>query len=62
MPERRTLGFGVPGRHLTGWRPPDAIPEMQRRSLFRTQHEGMALRANPGLRVPENRRTVARRA
>ena len=38
------------------------IPELQRRGLFRTEYEGTTLRANLGLRVPENRHTAARRA
>jgi FMN-dependent oxidoreductase (nitrilotriacetate monooxygenase family) len=38
------------------------IPELQRRGLFRTEYEGSTLRANLGLRVPENRHTAARRA
>ena len=38
------------------------IPELQRRGLFRTEYEGGTLRANLGLRVPENRYTAARRA
>ena len=38
------------------------VPELQRRGLFRTEYEGGTLRANLGLRVPENRYTAARRA
>ena len=38
------------------------IPELQRRGIFRTAYEGTTLRENLGLRVPENRHTLARRA
>ncbi len=37
------------------------IPELQRRGVFRTEYEGTTLRQNLGLRVPENRHTLARR-
>ncbi len=37
------------------------IPELQRRGVFRTEYEGATLRQNLGLRVPENRHTLARR-
>jgi len=37
------------------------VPELQRRGSFRTAYEGATLRANLGLRVPENRHTRARR-
>ena len=36
------------------------IPELQRRGVFRREYEGRTLRANLGLRVPENRYTAAR--
>ena len=36
------------------------VPELQRRSLFRREYEGPALRDNLGLPVPENRHTAAR--
>ena len=36
------------------------IPELQRRGVFRTEYEGPTLRQNLGLRVPENRYTLAR--
>ena len=38
------------------------IPELQRRGVFRTEYEGTTLRANLGLRVPQNRYTEARMA
>ncbi len=37
------------------------VPELQRRGVFRTAYEGTTLRANLGLRVPENRYTSGRR-
>ena len=36
------------------------VPELQRRGVFRREYEGSTLRANLGLRVPENRYTAAR--
>jgi len=36
------------------------IPELRRRGVFRTEYEGPTLRQNLGLRVPENRYTLAR--
>ncbi len=37
------------------------VPELQRRGVFRTEYEGTTLRENLGLRVPENRYTLARK-
>jgi alkanesulfonate monooxygenase len=36
------------------------VPELQRRSLFRTEYEGATLRQNLGLPIPANRHTVAK--
>ena len=36
------------------------VPELRRRGIFRTEYEGTTLRANLGLRVPENRHSRAR--
>ena len=36
------------------------VPELQRRGVFRTEYEGTTLRANLGLRVPENRYSAGR--
>ena len=35
------------------------VPELQRRSLFRTEYEGATLRENLGLPIPANRHTMA---
>jgi alkanesulfonate monooxygenase len=34
------------------------VPELQRRGLFRTEYEGVTLRENLGLKVPDNRYAV----
>jgi len=39
----------------------EAVPELQRRGLFRTEYEGRTLRENLGLPRPENRYVAARK-
>ena len=65
MEARAADGFNIIPSHL-----PNGIddfvavvvPELQRRSLYRTAYEGRTLRENLGLPVPANRYTAARSA
>jgi hypothetical protein len=41
---------------------PPLLPELRRRGLFRTEYEDRALRDNPGLARPINRRAARRQA
>jgi hypothetical protein len=55
-------GFNITPSHLPGGREDFvelAVPELQRRGLFRTEYEGKILRENLGLKRPVSRYAAA---